>query len=245
MKASRRQQLRSNELAEKLNQLVEFVNANSGAVLAGVAAVVIVIGLGFYWYTARASRQAQGWTDFYGTQLISSPDGKLNALRDVASRYKDPTLSTFAYLAYADGCMQQATAVNRTPEERQKFLSDAQQTYQTILKHFPDQLLAVAAAHLKLGVLAESSRQWDMARQHYQAVIQDDRFADMPQHEVAVEREAQLAQLAQPITFGPPTTTAPTTTQAASTKPVSEAIRTTTPPIQIEPSTQPSTQPGT
>ena len=57
MKTSRRQQLRTNQLAQSLTELIEFVKANSSTVLAGVATVVVVVGLGVYWYSARTSRR--------------------------------------------------------------------------------------------------------------------------------------------------------------------------------------------
>jgi len=55
MKTDRRQQLRTNELAQSLADLVEFLRRNSGAVFAGTAAIVLVVGLGIYWYSARVA----------------------------------------------------------------------------------------------------------------------------------------------------------------------------------------------
>ena len=59
MKASRRQQLRTNELAQSLAEAVEFVKANSGTVAVGVVAVVLVVGLGIYWNTASVAVTAE------------------------------------------------------------------------------------------------------------------------------------------------------------------------------------------
>ncbi len=219
MKTSRRQQLRTNELAQYLASGIEFLKTNSGTVAVGVAAVIVVIGLGVYWYSAKASRRDQGWIDFYGSQLVGAPDGRLAAVQAVANKYKDPALASFAWLTYGEGTLQQAKSPSCPPADRQRLLNEAAGAFQSVIDHYADQTLAVAGARFKLAALAENGRQWDQARMHYKALIEDPRFANLPQRERAITAERRLDEIRQAIIFAPPPTTAPTGRADATTRP--------------------------
>jgi len=211
MKSSRRQQLRTNELAQSLAQLVDFLKANSGVVLAGVAAVILVIGLAIYWYSAKVASREQGWTDFYANQFEGAAQTRLANFRNIATKYKDEPLAASAWLNFAEGSLRQAMSGTRAPADRKRLLDQAAGAYNTIISQYPDQVLAVAGARFKLANLAESQRRWEEARQHYQAVASDPRFANMPQRQLAIEATERLAAISQPVVFAKPVTTGPTT----------------------------------
>ncbi len=221
MKTDRRQQLRTNELAQSLADLVEFLRRNSGAVFAGTAAIVLVVGLGIYWYSARVAAHYQGWDDFYGSQLMGerSSDARLAAMRTITERYKDPALVAMTWVKLADASLHEATSGTRSPEEVQRLFTDAANAYSTILQHYPDQLLAVAGAHFGLAYLAENQGQWDVASRHYQAVIEDARFAEMPYKQEATEALKRLAVIREPIVFAPPPATSPATQSRSDSPP--------------------------
>ncbi len=241
MKSSRRQQLRTNELAQTLADLQEFLKANSGTVAVGVAAVVLVVGLGIYWYSAKVASHRQGWTDLYGSQLAPSANARLTNLRAVATKYKDSPVAAVAWLNYGDGALQQALSPGRPQPEQRRLLAEAANAYKTILATYPDHLLAVAGARFKLAGLAESQRRWDMAQRHYRGIIDDPRFANLPQKQLAVDAEKRLQQISQPVIFAKPPTTAPTTqTQPAAAS--GPAVRSAA--TQKASGTQPGTMPG-
>jgi hypothetical protein len=211
MKASRRQQLRTNELAQTLADLKEFLRANSGAVAVGVAAVVLVVGLGIYWYSAKVASHRQGWTDLFGSQLAGSAKARLANLRAVAMKYKDNPVGAWAWLNYGDGALQHALSPGRPQPEQQRLVVEAAKAYETIISMYPDQALAVAGARFKLAGLAENRRQWDVARRHYRSIADDPRFGKLPQKQMAIEAEERLQQISQPVVFAQPPTSAPTT----------------------------------
>jgi len=223
MKTTRRQQLRTNELAQSLAELMEFFRRNSTAVLAGSAGVILVLVLGVYWYVARVSARYQGWDDFYGSQLVAegSPDARLSAFRAVAGKYKDPVLVALSWLKLGDACVQEAVSGTRSGEEVMRLHSEAANAYLTILNHYPDQTLAVAGAHFGLAFLEENQHRWEEARKHYQAVADDPRFAHMPHKTEALEAIKRLETLRQPVVFSPPPSTSATTQvgRAAATGP--------------------------
>ncbi|MBN1345754.1 MAG: hypothetical protein JXQ73_23880 [Phycisphaerae bacterium] len=232
MKASRRQQLRTNELAQNLTQLVEFLKANTGSVLAGAAAVVVLVALGIYWYSANVSRKQQGWTQYYATQMSRTPEERLAALQQLASDYKDPVLASMALLSLGDGSLQQAKAPMRGPEDRQRLASQAIGAFNEIINNYPEQTLAVAGARFKLAGLAEDGHDWQEARRQYQAIISDKRFERLPQRQEAVEAEKRLEDLSQNVVFAPATTTGPTSRKVA-TPPTAKAV-------SIKPTSKPS-----
>ncbi len=214
MKASRRQHLRTNQLAQSLTETIQFVQQNSGAVLAGAAATMVVIGLGLYWYNLRSTRYQQGWEDFYGAQLTPAPDARMAKLKEVATRYEDPALVSAALLTLGDACLQEAMSTTRTPEEQQRFRNQAIETFQTIVQAAPNQKLAVASATFKLASLYESQRQWDQAARHYQTLVDDPKFETLPQRALATQALNRLEKLQEPIVYAPakkPTATAAAT----------------------------------
>jgi tetratricopeptide (TPR) repeat protein len=243
MKTGRRQQLRTNELAQTLTDLIEFLKDNSGSVLAGGAAIVVVVALGLYWYSAKASARQQGWTDLYGSQLAGSPDQRLSNLRNVATRYEDPQLAAIAWLNYADGSLQQAMSGTRNLTDQQRLLSEAVKGYKTIIDLYPDELLAVAAARFKFASLAENQRRWDEAREHYQAVADDPRFEKLPHSQQAAAAVKRLDEIAVPVVFSRAPVTAPASrpVPAETSGPGAARPPATTPaPIGTSPSTNPA-----
>jgi len=173
------------------------------------AAIVVVVALGLYWYSAKASSRQQGWTDLYGSQLAGSPDQQLANLRNVATRYKDPQLVALAWLNYADGALRQAMSGTRGLSDQQRLMAEAVKAYGTVIDLYPDELLAVAASHFKLAGLAESQRRWDEARQHYQAIASDPRFGKIPHSQRAAAAVKRLDEIAVPVVFARAPATAP------------------------------------
>jgi tetratricopeptide (TPR) repeat protein len=214
MKTARRQQLRTNELAQSLADLLEYLRRNSGAVLAVVAGAVLVVGLGVYWYAARVSAYEQGWDDFYASQLAGerSSDARLAEMKAVAGKYKDPALVATAWAKVGDACIQEAMSGTRSVEEQQRLLGEAANAYMTVVNHYPDQLLDVADARFGLAFLAENLQRFDEARNHYQKILDDARFANMPYKAQAEEAIKRLQEISQPVVFAPsPPATAPAT----------------------------------
>lgn len=192
---------------------MEFVQQNSGAVLAGAAATIVVIGLGLYWYSLRTTKQQQGWADLYGSQLIPAAEARMAKLNEVVQRYQDPALVSAALLSLGDAALQEATSSTRTPEDRQRFRKQAVEAFQTVIQAAPDQKLPVASAHFKLAAIYEEQKQWDEAARHYQSIVDEAQFAKLPQHDMAVEALARLDKLKEPIVYAPSKkpTTAPAT----------------------------------
>lgn len=220
MKASRRQQLRTNELAQSLAEAIEFIKANSGTVVVGVAAVVLVVALVVYWYSASVAVTQRGWSDLFGSQLEPSPEARLSKLRAVATSYKEPQLAALAWLTYGDGAYQQARSAAQ-PADQQRMFGEALKAYQTVIDQYPDELLAAAGARFKLASLAEDRRRWDDARMYYQAIIDDNRLATYPQAAMAKEALARLDAISEQVVFAGPPTTAPValTRPAAASRP--------------------------
>jgi hypothetical protein len=236
MKASRRQQLRTNELAQNLAELIDFFKNNSGTVLAGVAAVVVIIGLTLYWYSARGSARLQGWSDFYGTQMVQAPEVRLANLRNIATKYKDPPLVTWAWLRYGELLMAQATSSGKASQDHQRLTTEAAEAFRTVVEQRPEQILAVAGARFAMAGLAEDQRRWDQARAHYQSVISDPRFAQMPQKQWAEAAQKRLPEIEQPLILARvPTTTSAVArpTSAAATKPAARRPSTRRTPLLL------------
>ncbi len=105
-----------------------------------------------------------------------------------------------------------------TPTEYLKKASDA---YQDVLAKYPGEKHAVIAAHFGLAAIAENQHNWDAAKSQYDALLSDPTLTSA-YHDLAQQRQQELASLSKPARLGNPTTTPvlsiPTSTPT--TKPV-------------------------
>ncbi len=219
MKAERRQQLRTNELAQTLADLVEYCRNNSGVILGVAAAVVLVLSLGAYWYATQVSARTQGWEDFAGSQMAGEGGTggfSRDKIREVAVKYKSqPVLASMAWLRYADASVMELRSGRIPPAEVQKALSDAVSAYNSVLNHYPEQTISVAGARFGLANLAEMQGRFGEAKTQYEAVVSDSRFAEMPYKSLAVEAINRLAVISQPVVFVDTPTTEPSSRPVA------------------------------
>jgi hypothetical protein len=120
MKAKRRQELKTNELAIALTQLRDWYDKNSTLVWGVTLGVVVVLIVSTLWYRSSVSRRAENWNRFYTLQqqLFASmqgaegadPEPAVRELTDLASSAGDPQIRVAASLAIARFEWQRAGA---------------------------------------------------------------------------------------------------------------------------------------
>lgn len=232
MKTKRRQELRQNELVHQLLELRDFVSRRWNYV-AGVAVVVVLaVGVGLYWRHAGQQARADGLAMLakYQQDSALSPSDRLDKLSQIASEYSNADVRLAALEATAREAMNQSRMIGRSPAtlgDYEKLLKLAEDSYQQILREFPNSHPVVARAHLNLAGIAEDRWQFDKARQEYDAILKNPNLATITMYEsIAAKRVATLAERSAPMVVLP-ALPKPTTTTAT------------------RPTTQPASQPGT
>ncbi len=102
MKTERRHELQHNVLADWLGTKIETVRPYSRAVLGGLIALAVILGVYLYLSKQRAMVAADGWDEYFKAQerLRADPD-ELSELAQSAT-YRDTAAGMWARIALAD-----------------------------------------------------------------------------------------------------------------------------------------------
>jgi len=203
MKAQERHKLKTNELAETISHLPEYLQKYGNQILIGLAAIVLLVVAGLWWNNARLDAQKQR-TFLLGDLLTRRNAEQMNAAylaqlgqagqKDQMTEiqpYDGQALATsFAELAAeAPNTSFAATALLQQAESLRSHLcfadtdlqnqqlddirNNAKNLYQKVIESYPQNYRAIGQAQLGLALLAEGQRDWDNARQIYQTILTD------------------------------------------------------------------------
>jgi len=191
MKARRRHELKSHELADSLEQLVQFLREHGSKVLTGLVVVVLAASVGFYLYRNRQISRQQGWQQLYASGTRSGqvrPDD----LQRLAEQTSDEKLAALAWKRVGD--MLLAEYLFADEADRPDIARRAQQAYQTVLDRYSDNALAAGGARMGLAILRENLGQWDAAKKDYEQLAADRSLAGLALSGLASQRLKELDQ---------------------------------------------------
>jgi len=236
MKAERRHELKTNQLARSLETLPEKLSRHANKILFAVLVVLVLALLIRYRINSAENRRiaaTQGLANVQAqlSELQFAPIdvGVRSRLKDVLDNLNDvdaaatdmPTVAAGALVARGDINLALAgqelasstplADMDQTPAD---LLQAAQDAFQQVIDKYPDQTLNVASAHFGLAAVAEDQHDWDAARRQYQAVI-DLQGIDPSVKKYAQSRIDFLKTLSKPVYLGQPVApaTAPATTR--------------------------------
>jgi len=217
MKARRRHELQTNTLAEQLAEAVEYLKGKGQVLGLVVLAVVVALGVTWYWrYSARATRQ-EGWSAMlalWDAAPTEQPD-YFAQLEQVARSYRDPALRAMAWAQLGTRLLDQAAGLHATDQadEADQFVEQAKSAFEQVLTETPEQVVPAAIAHLGLASIAASAGDFETARQHYQAVAGGEPFDGTPFQRQAAESLTVLERLKSlpHLAAAPPAEQAPAT----------------------------------
>jgi tetratricopeptide (TPR) repeat protein len=181
MKAQRRQELKTNTLAEELAEIVVYLKNQSQAVTVAAVAVLVILGVLWYWHRTVQTRRAEGWQVMLGLMATSKQKDPqvLDKMEQVAASYSDPQFKAMAYAQLGDRLRAEA-AMAETPEVARDYASRAESAFQAALNVTPDQIVPAAIARLGLASLAADKGDFDTAKRYYEAVGNDANLAGTP-----------------------------------------------------------------
>lgn len=206
MDADTRHQLKQNELAEALSKLRDLRDPR---ILATAGVIVVILLAVLVWYGWRASQQAtleRGWarlSDIAANLSGADPSAVTAAqgeLRTLLQETSSPSVAGYARLALARSRYDQGML---QPEERQAAFNEAITLLEQIRADSATRTDLDAAAAFLLASTYESTRQFDKARQLYQTLKDDTRYAGLPYGALSADRLATLDDLTDPIAFTP------------------------------------------
>ncbi len=227
MKAERRHELKQNALARIIEDFPGFWAVHGNKVLTGLVIVMLLILAGRYWLVTRREQQvsladsvasARGALGQLRTRVTGPPEQLINermaiyrevknaADAAIADSSNEQVVSeallmagdanwTMANLPAPPPSTQAAMTVEKDPDS---YLKEAADAYQEVIDRFGGQTRAVARARFGLAAIAENQRNFERARELYQAIEAMAEVAPSFQTLAKVRRTA-LDQFSKPI----------------------------------------------
>jgi predicted negative regulator of RcsB-dependent stress response len=220
MDADTRHQLKSNELVEMLAGLKDLKKPQY--LYPSIAVLAVLIGI-VAWYGWRYSQRvaaAQDWQRLerivasLGTGDPSAVSGAQSELRAMLQEKVQPGVRGYARIELARSRVEQGLA---EPTERPEAFEEASRLLEEVLNDPAATDMQRAQATFLLASTCESLRQFDRAKELYQTLMQEPKYAGSPYRELAEKRLSNLDALSKPIAFTPgeapppPAPPAPTT----------------------------------
>jgi hypothetical protein len=208
MKTARRQELRTNELAQQIDQVRVYVRQNMTVITTVVVAAAVVAGAVFWYVRHRESRLMDGWFRLGQRAALTDQGSPIDQLKSVAQEGIDPQLTIQAWLKIGETALGQimrppkVDAAPATPA--QDWPQVAEEAFNKVISSGTASAPALGQAMIALGVLAENRGDAAKAREWYEKASKDDRFAQLPIREQASYRLAGLDRWSRPVEFAPP-----------------------------------------
>lgn len=249
MKAKRRQELKTNDLAQVIDGLSQFFRKWGTHMVAGVGAVIVVMIIIAYLRSTKSSALDAAFAEMNSALQIATTSGRrsdeeikrgIQRTYQIADGAGDAAFKCDALMQGANLAIQLATRENELNPE---FLPEARQGFERIVKEHKDQTLYYGRA--LFGLFQVEANQFAVdgdpahraAAARYLETIRDDaRFTSTPLGTMALNQLNAIDEIFTTIEFASappkPTATAPATAPAATTQP---AI---VPEVKIDPAEQ-------
>ncbi|MFO0974246.1 MAG: hypothetical protein U1A27_12525 [Phycisphaerae bacterium] len=226
MKTERRHELQTNELSQQIDELMSFARTHGRQIGLAVVAVAAVVAGASWFVNSRRATLHKGWEDLYSRTAVTSNDPRewASYYREIQQRGVSKLLSGGALMQAADRLAVAALEPGKSASDRQAFAKDAEGLCQQVVSECGDVPALTARAKLMLGMLAEQRGDSATARQEYESVAKDSRFARFPSQAEATARLKQMADWQSPVEFAPPLPPPPPPTTASASQPSGGAL---------------------
>ena len=215
MKAKRRQELKTNTLAQTLDELRQSVRQWGAYLVGGVAVVVVVYAISTSMRSARsaqldtayeelnkAGQLAPGGIRKDDSELLAS----LDKMKQLASDSPNPDFKLDAMNQRGEVALYVASLDATTSPK--PYLEQARDSFEYIISNFPDRKIYVGRAHYGLfqveaGLFAidQDASHKAVARKHLEAIRNDSAQAGTPLMMAALDRLNEIDALFTPVTF--------------------------------------------
>ena len=232
MKAEERHRLKTNELAQTLSELPQYLKEHGNQILIAAIALIVVLVGGIWWFTARYQAKLErmimlntllGERDILQSSAAQKAQIEAQPGREQTTQpsYDGLTLaSSLGQLSAEAGpgpvgltaLLQQAQTLRSqmffsdqplSPDQKNHLLNQVVDIYNRVLSEYPTVSYALGQAQIGLALVAEDQQDWNLARQKYQQIINDDsaKLSGTIYPILAQRRLNLLNDISQPIAF--------------------------------------------
>ncbi len=171
----RKQELETNELADRLGHGLASVQPALPAILGTIAVAIVGALIWGVFSNSRQRAQAAAWTEYYYNISYGDPDSYL----DVADQFPDSTMAGWARLSAADSYLQRGIdSLYTNRSEGEDNIGLAIENYEDILADAPSDELRRKAL-IGQGIAHESLGQLEKANELYEQFVASDAAAQL------------------------------------------------------------------
>lgn len=129
MKTERRHELHTNELAQQIDQVSDYVRKNAIQLLLG-GGIALVVVLGGYWFIAgQRAKVMDGWATLSDSSLAADPSGAILRYKEVATGSSDSALVLAAWSRIGEVAMGQIVAGDKATASTTDWQKTAEEAY--------------------------------------------------------------------------------------------------------------------
>ncbi len=249
MKAERRHELKENDLVHALTLGREYLDRNSkqiGIAVLIVGAVALVVMLGV---RSRAAAIENVWRRKNELRFEKVDEGR-QSLEALATMTQEVSDDTFVFASLVEQGTQALRLAQETwPAPDRALTQRAKETFEQLLRRFPDNPLAFGLGHTGLASVEENLFVIDgklehrrAVEAHLSAIIDNPRLDGLPFKRIAMDRRDNLDDTFTRIVYGAPKEE-PKPTAAAPQIDPSAALPSGQPPAETAPPSTPVPQP--
>jgi len=213
MKAERRHELKESDLAHALERGGNYLKQNGGRIGLLVIVVIGAVVVGNVVIQARENAVASNWSARLETSLTDAPEGevpqRMESLLALASESTDPEFTMSTLVEVGREGLRLAIADKEVPD--QSLLDVSRQAFERLLADFSHTPVAAGAAHFGLAAIEENEFTLDgdishktRAREHLQAILDDESMHRLPIYQLALDRMERLDTIFTQVVFAPP-----------------------------------------
>ncbi len=210
MKAERRHELKENDLTHAIEVGRTYLQGHGKslgfAVLAVIAAVVVTSLVA----RSREAAAEDRW-DKMSQLVFDTPEAtkrSLDELGTLAAASEDDRFALYALISKGRRALEAATSGDALPDEALNGV--ARDAFETILRRFPQNPVAVGVGNLGLATVEENDFGLDgnadhkaKAASHLKAVMDDSRLHTMPFYQTALDRSESIDATFTKVVFKP------------------------------------------
>jgi len=203
MKAKDRHRLKTNELAQTMSELIDYIRQHGNRLLTIAVILLVVVVGGGWWLRSRTTQQRQQHEQLAAQlqrtslmQVEAAQRAQLGSeLADeqpAAAPYDAETVSAVlgnlsqeaqgaavgmtALLAQAEVARSALyfSEQDISPGQKSELCAQVRDIYNQILQQYPHETWVVGFARMGLALVDEELGQWDQARQKYEEIAADD-----------------------------------------------------------------------
>ncbi len=211
MKTTRRQELRTNELSQQIDQAGEYVKQNATIFTVIIVALAGLVAGGFWYSNHQGTVESDAWARLGPPEPTDDTMTVIDRYQAVADERVNSALTTAALLRIGDLALARignppppSEGTPQAAPDAAELTAKARAAFERVIADASVDVAAYGHAMMAMGVIEENATEFGKAREWYDRLVGEKRLADTPFKSEADYRLAGLETWSQAVVFPAP-----------------------------------------